>query len=142
VQFGGPLCPINIDLIEWLGWRASFQFVALVGFVILAIALVTFDEPERGRFDIAQSVLVNDNNGSLKSGSQANGAYELTEDSATRRRLNIEERSSKGSFEWITDYFKAVKEIFVNDCALWIFMAACLRTQQGIAMSLFNGEYF
>lgn len=90
VQFGGPICPVNIDLIEWLGWRATFQFVALTGLVVLAFALITFDEPERGRYDIAQSVLVNPNDASVKSGSQANGAYELTEDSATRRRLNIE----------------------------------------------------
>ena len=41
VQFGGPLCPINVDLIEWLGWRATFQFVALTGFVILAISLIS-----------------------------------------------------------------------------------------------------
>ena len=69
VQFGGPLCPINVDLIEWIGWRATFQFVALAGFVILAVALISFDEPERGRYDIAQSVLVNPNDASVKSGS-------------------------------------------------------------------------
>lgn len=129
-------------MIEWLGWRATFQFVALTGFVILAVALITFDEPERGRYDIAQSVLVNPNDASVKSGSQANGAYELTEDSATRRRLNIEKKNVNRDYEWLTDYLKAVREIFVNDCALWILLAACLRTQQGIAMSLFNGEYF
>lgn len=53
VQFGGPLAPLNIAVIDWLGWRAAFQFVALIGFVILAFALMAFDEPERGRYDIA-----------------------------------------------------------------------------------------
>ena len=43
--------------------------MALAGFVILAVALISFDEPERGRYDIAQSVLVNPNDASVKSGS-------------------------------------------------------------------------
>jgi len=42
----------------------------------------------------------------------------------------------------ISEYLLAVKEIFLNDCAIWILVAACLRTQQGIAMSLFNLDYF
>jgi len=59
VQFGGPIAPLNVGLIEWLGWRATFQFTALIGFMVLALALLAFDEPERGKFDISQSVLVN-----------------------------------------------------------------------------------
>lgn len=86
VQFGGPLAPLNIQVIDWLGWRAAFQCVALIGFIVLAFALMAFDEPERGRFDIAQSVIVNPNL-SMKSGSQANGAYELSE--ASRKELNV-----------------------------------------------------
>lgn len=78
VQFGGPLSPLNTAIIDWLGWRATFQFVALIGFVVLALCLLAFDEPERGRFDIAQSV-VNNPDQSWKSGSQANGAYEISE---------------------------------------------------------------
>jgi hypothetical protein len=58
----------------------------LLGFIVLAFALISFDEPERGRFDIAQSVIVNPNL-SMKSGSQANGAFDLSED--TRKELNV-----------------------------------------------------
>jgi hypothetical protein len=57
-----------------------------LGFIVLAFALISFDEPERGRFDIAQSVIVNPNL-SMKSGSQANGAFDLSED--TRKELNV-----------------------------------------------------
>jgi len=46
---------------------------------------MAFDEPERGKFDISQSVMVNPDE-SLKSGSQANGAYDL---SVSRRGLDI-----------------------------------------------------
>jgi MFS family permease len=53
VQFGGPLASFNTPIIEWLGWRGTFQYLALIGFVTLAISIVLFDEPERGRFDIA-----------------------------------------------------------------------------------------
>jgi hypothetical protein len=31
----------------------------LIGFIIIGIAFISFDEPERGRFDIAHSVIVN-----------------------------------------------------------------------------------
>lgn len=77
VQFGGPLCPYNIDMINWLGWQASFQLGALIGFVLLGICFVSFDEPERGRFDIAHSV-VNNPDESIKEGSQA-FAYDLSQ---------------------------------------------------------------
>ena len=32
--------------------------------------------------------------------------------------------------------------MFHNDTARWILLAACLKTQESIAMSLFTGEYF
>lgn len=83
VQFGGPLAPLNIHLIDYLGWRAAFQATALIGFIVLAFALMAFEEPERGKFDIAHSV-VNNPDSSIKSGSQANGAYELSEESRNR----------------------------------------------------------
>lgn len=53
VQAGGPFSTMNIYIIDWLGWRAAFQMLALQGFVVLAMSLLLFDEPERGRFDIA-----------------------------------------------------------------------------------------
>lgn len=59
VQFGGPFANLVPNIVEWLGWRATFQYLALMGFVLLAICIILFDEPERGRFDIAQSVVVN-----------------------------------------------------------------------------------
>ena len=140
VQFGGPIAPLNIPLIEWLGWRATFQFTALLGFVILAFSLLAFDEPERGRFDVSQSVLVNPDQ-SLKSGSQANGAYEISD---SRRGLDIKRATPDATpkLKYVKEYFQALKELFVNDCALWVLLAACLRTQQGIAMGLFTNEYF
>ena len=72
-QFGRTIAPLNVGLIELLGWRATFLFNALIGFIVLSLALLSLDEPERGKFDISQSVLVNPDQ-SLKSGSQANGA--------------------------------------------------------------------
>lgn len=41
-----------------------------------------------------------------------------------------------------TAYGKSVLAMFNNDTARWVLLAACLRTQQSIAMSLFTGEYF
>jgi len=127
VQFGGPIAPLNVGLIEWLGWRATFQITALIGFMVLALALLAFDEPERGKFDISQSVLVNPDQ-SLKSGSQANGAYEISD---AGRGLNIQRASEDTTIklQYVKEYFQAVKELFVNDCALWVLLAACLRTQ-------------
>lgn len=61
VQFGGPLSFLNIHFVSWLGWQATFEFVGLIGFVVLAIFMLSFEEPERGRFDISHSVLVNPN---------------------------------------------------------------------------------
>jgi MFS family permease len=58
VQFGGPASLFNTLIIEWLGWRAAFQFLGLIGFVFLALAILSFDEPDRGRFDISASVVV------------------------------------------------------------------------------------
>lgn len=108
--------------------------------MVLALALLAFDEPERGKFDISQSVLVNPDQ-SLKSGSQANGAYELSD---AGRGLDIKRVSEDSTVKlhYVKEYFQAVKELFVNDCALWVLLAACLRTQQGIAMGLFTNEYF
>jgi|TARA_B110000285_G_C14824787_1_gene468179 hypothetical protein len=48
---------------------------------------MAFDEPERGRYDIAQSVIVNPDQ-SMKTGSQANGAYDLS--IASRKELNVQ----------------------------------------------------
>lgn len=82
VGFGGTVAPYNSHFIAWLGWEAAFQFTALMGFVLLGISILSFDEPDRGRFDIAHSV-INNPDESLKSGSRAYGAYELSE--ATRQ---------------------------------------------------------
>ena len=95
--------------------------------MVLALALLAFDEPERGKFDISQSVLVNPDQ-SLKSGSQANGAYEISD---AGRGLNIQRASEDTTIklQYVKEYFQALKELFVNDCALWVLLAACLRTQ-------------
>ena len=53
VQAGGPFSSFNTPILEWLGWRATFQYLSLMGFIVLALSIVLFDEPERGRFDIA-----------------------------------------------------------------------------------------
>lgn len=53
VQAGGPFATFNQPIIEWLGWSGAFQYNALIGFVTLALSIIIFDEPERGRFDIA-----------------------------------------------------------------------------------------
>lgn len=49
---------------------------------------------------------------------------------------------SEGRFKYISDYFKALRELFVNESAIWVLVAACLRTQQSIAMSIFTNDYF
>ena len=49
--------------------------------MVLAFAFIAFEEPDRGRFDIPQSVMNNREEQSVKSGSQANGAYDISEDS-------------------------------------------------------------
>ena len=89
---------------------------------------------------MSQSVLVNPDQ-SLKSGSQANGAYEISD---SRRGLDIKRATPDATpkLKYVKEYFQALKELFVNDCALWVLLAACLRTQQGIAMGLFTNEYF
>jgi len=84
-QFGGPVSNYNTDIIEWLGWRAAFQFSALSGFCVLAVSVILFDEPERGRFDISHSVMVNPED-SMKNDDIG---YDLSE-GPTRKRLVIE----------------------------------------------------
>jgi len=116
---------LNEGIIDWLGWRAAFQFSALMGFVVLAFALLVFDEPERGRFDINNSVVVNPDQ-SMKT---TNIGYQLSED-ATHQQLDIkaEEYHGPSYSSYITEYFYALKELFANDTANWILLAACLRT--------------
>lgn len=46
-------------MIEYLGWRDTFRFLTLISFGVLTVSFLTFDEPERGRFDIAHSVIAN-----------------------------------------------------------------------------------
>ena len=60
VQFGQPLQAYNYDLIDYLGWSATFQLLSVVSFAILVVSFLTFDEPERGRFDVIHSVIAND----------------------------------------------------------------------------------
>jgi MFS family permease len=86
VQFGGPFASFNSQLIDWLGWRATFQYNALIGFIILGLCIVIFDEPEKGRFDIAHSV-VNNPEESMKNDSIG---YALSE-APTRKRLDIKQ---------------------------------------------------
>mmetsp|Transcript_11201 Transcript_11201/g.18841 ORF Transcript_11201/g.18841 Transcript_11201/m.18841 type:complete len:264 (+) Transcript_11201:1104-1895(+) len=57
--------------------------------------------------------------------------------------LNIKRESPNSDrYQLLTDYFKALRELFVNETAIWILVAACLRTQQSIAMSLFTNDFF
>lgn len=139
VQFGGPFTGFNEQLIDWLGWRATFEFLALMGFVNLGMCVLFFDEPERGRFDIAQSVVVNPDE-SHKSNTIG---YALSE-APTGKRLDIKaQKYDEGSkMRIITDYLFALRELFVNDAANWLLVAACLRTMQGIALGLFTNDYF
>ena len=65
VQFGQPLSELNNPLIAELGWRDSFNFLALQGFVVLVLCVLIFEEPERGRFDIQHSVA---NEGTMRGG--------------------------------------------------------------------------
>jgi len=71
---------------------------------VLAFALMAFDEPERGRYDIAQSVIVNPNQ-SMKTGSQANGAYDLSE--ASRKELNVRrlDHDKTNKLKYVKEYF-------------------------------------
>lgn len=126
VQFGGPLASFNSEFIEWLGWRATFQFLALLGLVNVAMCVLFFDEPERGRFDIAQSVVVNPD----ESKRSNDIGYQLSE-ADTHKRLNIHDQEfvEPSMFKVFADYFRALKELFVNDAANWLLLAACLRTQ-------------
>ena len=95
VQFGGPASLFNTMLIEWLGWRATFQFLGLLGFVSLALAVLSFDEPDRGRFDISASVVVHHKSqGSMYSQQNAVNAeqdpigYDLSGKNLKIRRLS------------------------------------------------------
>jgi hypothetical protein len=98
--------------------------VALLGFVLLGAAILSFDEPDRGRFDINHSVMNNPDD-SIKAGSNA-FAYEISQ----TKNLKIQMKEIEGErFKFITDYFKALRELFVNEAAIWILLAACLRTQ-------------
>ena len=64
--------------------------------------------------------------------------YQLSE-APTRKRLDIQRVDENGfEFRIVREYCFALKELFVNDTANWILLAACLRTQQGIAMQLFT----
>lgn len=78
----------------------------------------------------------------MKSGSGAFG-YQLSE-APTRKRLDIKslEMEEESKLKHVKTHFMALRELFVNDTANWILLAACLRTQQGIAMSLFTQQYF
>ena len=133
-QFGGPVSTYNTEIIAWLGWRETFQFLALGGFVILALSVMCFEEPERGRFDINHSVMNNPDE------SIANNtmAYRLSE-ASTKKRLDIKQtKPNSNNFESVREYCMAVRELFVNDTANWILFASCLRTQQSIAMGQFT----
>ena len=62
------------------------------------------------------------------SGSQANGAYDLSED-ATKLNVRRIEHDATPKLKVVREYFSALRELFVNECAIWILLAACLRTQ-------------
>lgn len=46
------------------------------------------------------------------------------------------------TFESIKEYCDALSELMNNEAANWIMFAACLRTQQSVAMSLFTGQFY
>jgi hypothetical protein len=60
--------------------------------------------------------------------------YQLSE-APSRKRLDIHEvEDNSFKLHAAREYCFALRELFVNDTANWILLAACLRTQQGIAM--------
>ena len=68
--------------------------------------------------------------------------YQLSE-ADTRKRLDIKQVDDNSfKLRVAREYCFALRELFVNDTANWILLAACLRTQQGIAMQLFTQQYF
>ena len=131
VQFGQPLQAYNFDLVDYLGWEAAYQFLALISFMVLVLSFLTFDEPERGRFDIAHSVIAND---SLRERSVAKNpqdhGYAMSE--RTGQKLDIardpEYSINMNKETFLTSYWKSLIAMFNNDTARWILLAACLRT--------------
>ena len=90
VQFGQPLQAYNYDLIDYLGWSATFQLLSVVSFAILVVSFLTFDEPERGRFDVIHSVIANDSERAhTLNGREVNVpiGYDLSE--RTQQRVSI-----------------------------------------------------
>ena len=139
VQIGQPLSEINYGIIEWLGWRDAFNFLALQGFVCLVFCVVVFEEPDRGRFDIQHSVKNSQDDATIM---DASHGYDLSE-APTHKRLTIDQKEMDESpFESVKEYFDALYELYMNEAANWIMLAACLRTQQGIAMGIFTGQFF
>ena len=69
----------------------------------------------------------------------ASHGYDLSE-APTHKRLTIDQKEMDDApFESVKEYFDALYELYMNEAANWIMLAACLRTQQGIAMGIFTG---
>ena len=64
----------------------------------------------------------------MKSGSMAFG-YQLSE-APTKKRLDIQalEEDQSSKLKHVKSHFQALKELFTNDTANWILIAACMRT--------------
>ena len=99
--------------------------------MVLAVSFLTFDEPERGRFDIAHSVLANDSirvDNSIAKNPEIHG-YAMTERSGLDIARDEDFTVNINKDGPCTAYGKSLMAMFNNDTARWILLAACLRTQ-------------
>ena len=58
-QAGYPISSFNKPLTSLIGWRNTFKLTASIGFTSAIIGLIFIKEPERGRYDIKQSLIAN-----------------------------------------------------------------------------------
>lgn len=114
--------------------------------MVLTVSFLSFDEPERGRFDIAHSVVANHSQMDRRSIAKRPEKHGYAMSSARSMPMEVLRDASFSDHmakqTHFQNYWKSLMSMFQNDTARWILLAACLKTQESIAMSLFTGEYF
>jgi MFS family permease len=52
IYIGQSLSSLTIILINWAGWRGSFEIIGGIGLLFGLCGLILIREPKRGRFDV------------------------------------------------------------------------------------------
>jgi MFS family permease len=116
IYIGQSFSSLTIIMINWVGWRGSFQVIGGAGLLFGLIGLIMIKEPKRGRYDVDMS---HENPKVKKQSEKPNGAKNL-----------------------IKNYIKGFAEIFKNPCSRWTIIAGCLRFWAGNAVGYYTGKYF